>query len=259
MSESGDSWDPGPWKGWSYTSARAAHDPSAGRGYGSRAGNASSAYDSSGRSYAATPPKSVSTDSPSPLVIAVDVTGSMGVFPETMFKKLPLLDLEMKEYLDNPEICFIAVGDAYCDSHPLQVQEFAKGKDLVDRLNGIHIEGGGGGQIMESYDLATVYGAHNIKMPKANRPIFIYVGDEGFYDTVDPDQAKRLAHVDLEKRLTSKQAVDDLKKKFSAVYCVRKLYDGSDADHMSSIDKTLHAQWTKYLGDDKVVILNEPG
>ena len=38
MSEMGGSYDPGPWKGWNFKSARKAHTnlrPSAGRGYSS--------------------------------------------------------------------------------------------------------------------------------------------------------------------------------------------------------------------------------
>ena len=89
MSEMGGSYDPGPWRGWDFDSARKAHTnlrPSAGRGY--------SGSSSSTPSVAPTNlvPDKVTTNAKSPLVVVVDGTGSMGQFPKIIFQKLPLLD-----------------------------------------------------------------------------------------------------------------------------------------------------------------------
>lgn len=245
MSESGD-WDPGDWKGYDFRSARKAYDAHAGRSYDDAVHKSVKLENLI--------PKSLKTDARSPVVIACDVTGSMGEWPATIFEKLPLLDLESKEYLDDMSISFAAVGDAYSDKYPLQVQEFARGTELTDKLKALVIEGNGGGQVQESYDLPALYYAHNVKMSKAGKPIFIYIGDEKFYQQVDVDQAKNIAHVSLEKRIGSKEAVEDLKKKFS-VYAIRKLYEGGSGDSMSDTDKAIHAQWVDYLGADHVVIL----
>ncbi len=251
-SEMGGSYDPGPWKGFNYKSAKAAYDPTAGRGYSS-----SSSKKNVSKKVADLVPTGIKTKSPSPVVIAVDVTGSMKEWPGIIFEKLPLVDLGLKEYLDKPEISFIAVGDANSDEYPLQVQEFASGTNLVDRLNKLVIEGGGGGQIKESYDLAALYAAHNVEMPKAAKPIFIFLGDEGLYPLVNQDQAKTWAHVDLEKELTTKQLLLDLQKKFS-VYCIRKMYEQDSGDTMSDTNKGIQAQWEQYLGPGHVAILDDP-
>ncbi|MBI2672917.1 hypothetical protein HYX19_01535 [Candidatus Woesearchaeota archaeon] len=247
MTEAGD-YDPGPWKGYDFKSARAAYDAHVGRSYDDAVKTKKSLKD--------LVVNSLSTNCKSPLVIACDVTGSMGEWPATIFEKLPLLDLELKNYLDDPEVSFAAIGDAYSDDYPLQVQKFSSGKDLVARLKALIIEGRGGSQTRESYDLAALYYANNVEMPKATKPIFIFIGDEGLYETVDKDQAKDIAHVALEKRLSSKQAIEALKQKYS-VYIIRKLYDGYDNDRMSATDERIQKQWESYLGADHVAILPE--
>jgi len=206
-------------------------------------------------------PASLETKSKSPLVVACDVTGSMQEWPKIVFKKLPLLYGELnKAYFKEktPEISFAAIGDAYCDSYPLQVQKFDSGKSLDDRLGALIIEGGGGGQIHESYELAALYYARNVKMPNAERPMFIFIGDEGVYDTINSDQAEQWARSSIKERLTTKQVVGKLMQKYS-VYLVRKLYDEGSSDGMSDNDKEIQRQWKHLIGPDRIVILPEPG
>lgn len=247
MTEAGD-FNPGPWKGFDFKSARAAYDVHVGRSYDDAVKSKKSLDD--------LVPKYLETNCKSPLVIACDVTGSMKEWPVTIFEKLPLLDLELKEYLEDPKISFAAIGDAYSDKYPLQVQKFSSGKDLVDRLKALIIEGNGGGQVQESYDLAALYYARNIKMPKAIKPIFIFIGDEGLYEMVDKEQAEKWAKTTIEGKMTTKKAIDELKNKYS-VYMVRKLYDEGGEDRMTETDKKLQKQWESYLGADHVVILPE--
>src|SRR3989344_223011 len=250
MSEGGD-YDPGPWKGYDFGSAKATYDVHVGRSY--------DAAVSAGKSRDSLVAKTLSTESESPLVIACDVTGSMGEWPATIFSKLPYLDLEGKEYLGKGmEISFAAVGDAYSDKYPLQVRPFVSGKGLEKQLKELVIEGGGGGQQQESYDLATTYYARNVNMPKAISPIFIFIGDEGLYEFVDKDQAKEWARTSIEGRLSSKKAMEELKSKYS-VYLVRKPYGDTVGDSRSSEDKLIQKQWESYLGADHIAILPEPG
>ncbi len=250
MSESGD-YDPGPWRGHDFGSARRVYDAHVGRSYGDAVSVGKKAKDLI--------PTSLETKSESPLVIACDVTGSMGEWPATMFSKLPYLELEGKEYLgDTMEISFAAVGDAYCDSYPLQVRPFTSGKELEKRLKELVIEGGGGGQVSESYDLTALYYARKVEMPNAINPVFIFIGDEKLYEFVDKDQAKEYVGVSLEKRLSTRELIDELKRKYS-VYLVRKPYEESDGDGMSSTDKQIHKMWASYLGEDHIAILPEAG
>lgn len=268
MSESGENYDPGPWKGYDFKSARKAYDPdvTAGRGYGGSytsggaAGGAAGASKPRATSADILPPK-VTTDAASPLVILVDGTGSMGQFPETIFEKLPLLDDGVKDYLgDDCEISYAMIGDiGDVNAPPLQVRPFGRGKQMVDSLNKLVIGRGGGSNMTESYELGALYYARNAEMPKATKPVLIFICDEGVYPTVDKEWAKTYAGVELKEEMSAKELFDELKRKFS-VYCVRKHYeDGKflDGEKMCGNNLKIQRQWVGLLGEDRIAVLTE--
>jgi hypothetical protein len=251
MSESGD-YSPGVWKGHDFASARRTYDAHVGRSY--------DAAVSAGKGTKDLITDQVRTESTAPVVIVIDETGSMGDWPATIFSKLPYLENEGKEYLgDDFEICFMAIGDAYCnEQYPLQVRPWAKGLDLKDRLAELVIEGGGGGQETESYDLAALFAAERIEIPNAIKPIMIFIGDEKCYDFVNTDQARDLCGVDLKKSLSTEQVFKKLMNKFS-VYIIRKAYGTSADNSLSAEDKRITAHWERLLGTDRICNLPEAG
>lgn len=251
MSESGD-YDPGPWAGYDFRSARAHYDAHAGRSYDAAVSKNVGKTDLI--------PEFVESISHSPLVIACDVTGSMGEWPATIFSKLPYLDLEGKEYLgEDMEISFAAVGDMFSDQYPLQVRPFCSGKDMEVRLKELIVEAGGGGTSQESYDLAALYYAKNCKIPNAVKPIFIFIGDEGLYEFIAEDGAKTYCNVILENKRTTPavQILDELKQRFS-VYLIRKPYN-CDGNSTNSRNDAIQKQWEDILGADHVCPLPEAG
>ncbi|MCB0184778.1 MAG: hypothetical protein KDE31_10955, partial [Caldilineaceae bacterium] len=107
--------------------------------------------------YCATRQSRDSVAHPESVAIAVifDVTGSMGTVPRILQTKLGKLMRLLTErgYLAHPQVLFGAVGDAYTDSVPLQIGQFESGLEMDDDLSKIYLEGGGGGQVHESYEL----------------------------------------------------------------------------------------------------------
>lgn len=251
MSESGD-YSPGVWKGHDFASARRTYDAYVGRSY--------DAAVTAGKGTKDLIAENVKTNSSAPLVIVIDETGSMGDWPATIFSKLPYLENEGKEYLgEDFEICFMAIGDAYCnEKYPLQVRPFARGLELKDRLKELVIEGGGGGQMTESYDLAALFAAEKIEMPNAVKPIMIFIGDEQCYDYVDQQQAENLCGTKLEKRLSIEALFKKLTDKYS-VYLIRKVYRDTGDNSISENDKEITAHWAKLLGKDHIANLPEAG
>jgi len=241
MSEAGD-YSPGVWSGHDFDDAR--------KSYKSYAATSYSKAVSKGVTGEDLVPKSLSTKSTNPLVIVTDETGSMGEWPTTMFSKLPYLEHEAKtEYLGED-----------VEQYPLQARPFAKGTDLAEKLKELVIEGSGGGTTQESYELAALYYARNVKMPNAIKPLLIFIGDESPYDHVDSDQAESIARVNLTQRVKTSQVFKELQEKFS-VYFVQKPY-GSERltdGPLTSTTKRVHEDWAALVGEDHIALLNDPG
>lgn len=248
MSESGD-FSPGVWKGHDFDSARKKFDNHVGRSYTDATVAKKVNKDLI--------PKTLETNSKSPLVIVCDVTGSMGDWPATMFSKLPYLELEGQEYLGKDmQISWAAVGDAYSDQYPLQGRPFTSGTDLKKRMEELVIEGGGGGQGHETYELAALYYARNVKMPNAIQPIIIFIGDERPYDQVDPDHALNYAYVRLNKRMTTKEIFAELQTKYAVYVIVKPFQVGGQDDN--SDNKDIYNAWRKLLDIEHIAVLPDP-
>ncbi len=67
-----------------------------------------------------------------------------------------------KGYADDPQILFGGIGDADSDRVPLQIGQFESDNRMDEQLRTIFLEGNGGGQKSESYELAAYFMARHI-------------------------------------------------------------------------------------------------
>lgn len=137
------------------------------------------------------PRKRITTQSATPLIVAVDVTGSMANWPFEIFDRLPLLYNTLAQYREDLEICFAAIGDAKADRWPLQVTDFAHGYDLEQQLGALYGEGGGG-DAPESYGLFAWWVENHVTVPQAHSPFLIVFGDAPMHTAVPRDQVTGL-------------------------------------------------------------------
>lgn len=116
------------------------------------------------------------------IIVALDVTGSMGVIAENMAKEgLGVLFTEVltRKPVMDPHIMFMAVGDVNFDRAPFQVSQFEASNVIVDQLTEIFVEGGGGGNQSESYSLPWYFAA-----TKTSIDCFEKRGKKGYLFTI---------------------------------------------------------------------------
>ena len=98
-----------------------------------------------------------------PIIVGLDVTGSMGIIAEKMARgelgKLMTGIFDSKPVTD-PHVMVMAIGDATCDQAPLQVSQFEADIRIDDSLQDLYLEGRGGGNSFESYDLPWYFAAN---------------------------------------------------------------------------------------------------
>lgn len=189
--------------------------------------------------------KTIRSESQNPIVVAVDVTGSMAHWPGEIFDRLPLLYQTLSQYRPDVEVSFSAIGDATSDRFPLQVADFGAGADLDPKLGALYGEGGGGGGARESYELFGYFVAERAHVPNAEKPFLILYGDEGFYPKVDPAQARHFLGVGIEKPVSSLKVWKKLMERWD-VYLLRKEYGGAE-------EKKILAQWSEALEPQRIV------
>jgi hypothetical protein len=190
--------------------------------------------------------RTISTESTNPIVVAVDVTGSMSTWPAQIFDRLPLFYQTLSQYRPDVEVSFVAIGDATSDSYPLQVTDFAAGIALEDHLNALYGEGGGGGGARESYELFAYYLLTRARAPNALRPYLILYGDEGFYDKVEAAQIRYYLGGRERKSRDSYEVWQALSESWN-VFHLRKTYPGKDRE--------IRQQWANAIGEERVLHL----
>ncbi len=159
-----------------------------------------------------------------PIAVLFDVTGSMGGVPRMLQTKLPQLLglLTRKGYATDPHIMFGAVGDATCDRVPLQVGQFESDNRMDEDLARIVLEGGGGGQKRESYELAMYFMARHTTLDsiekRGRRGYLFLIGDEMPYPRVSPKEVKRFIGDDLREKISTEQIIAELQRRYEVYY-----------------------------------------
>ncbi|WBC13325.1 hypothetical protein O7600_19485 [Micromonospora sp. WMMA1998] len=159
-----------------------------------------------------------------PIAVLFDVTGSMGHVPRVLQSKLPqLLGLLLRQgYAKDPQVMFGAIGDATCDRVPLQVGQFESDNRMDDDLGRIVLEGGGGGQMMESYELALYFMARHTATDswekRGRRGYLFIIGDELAYPRVKAGEVARLIGDDLREDVPVRQIVDEVTARWDTYY-----------------------------------------
>ena len=194
-----------------------------------------------------------SDEHPRSLAIAVlfDVTGSMRAVPRQLQSKLPqLLGLLLRKgYADDPQILFGAIGDATCDRAPLQVGQFESDNRMDDDLSKILLEGGGGGQKTESYELAMYFMArHTVTdcyAKRGKRGYLFLIGDEMAYPRVKRGEVGAVIGDGLQADIPLAAIVAELTRAWDAYYILPQ-----GASHAG--DSEVLSFWRGLLGQNVI-------
>jgi hypothetical protein len=193
-----------------------------------------------------------SPDSPeaTPIIVSVDVTGSMGHIAEkiakgglgTLFQGI--LDRKPVQY---PHLMFMANGDAWSDTYPLQVSQFEADNRIVDQLTKIFIESNGGGNQTESYDLPWHFAAHYTKIDsmikRGKRGYLFTIGDELAPTVITREGLKKTYGRAFEADAPSKLSLEEARRKYDVFHVI--IEEGDYASH--NLDKT-RKSWKDVLG-----------
>ena len=201
---------------------------------------------------------------PTPIAIMLDVTGSNINAARVVHSKLPQLFglLQRKGYVEDPQILIGAIGDAYSDAVPLQVGQFESDNRIDAMVEAMYLEGNGGGQVHETYELGAYFLArHTYLEPfhkQGRKGYAIFIGDEKPYDMVRrvfkgrygvDHTLESLIGDKLEADVSTERIFTELKEQYEVFF----LFQKQGAYQPSEILPI----WKKLLGE-RALVLDDP-
>ena len=117
-----------------------------------------------------------------PVILALDVTGSMGEACSETAAALGTIILDLYKHHKDIEICVMGIGDLAYDSAPIQMSQFESDIRIAESLDKVYMEHGGGGNSYESYTAAWYMGLKRTRLDcydkQQRKGIIITMGDE---------------------------------------------------------------------------------
>jgi hypothetical protein len=191
------------------------------------------------------------------IIISLDVTGSMDRVVRGIHADLPRLFelLVGHDCIPHPQVMFAAVGDATCDAVPLQVGQFESDNRMDQNLENMILEGGGGGQKTESYELMLYVAArHTVTdcwAKRQHKGYLFMIGDEMAYDTVKADQVRRHIGIDPGADVPIDQIIDDVRLRYHVYFVI-------PGGASNGRDREVIGFWNRHLGQEHVLRLDHP-
>ena len=117
-----------------------------------------------------------------PVILALDVTGSMGEACSETAAALGVIMTNLYKKFKDIEFCVMGIGDLAYDNAPIQMSQFESDVRIAEALDKIYMEHGGGGNSYESYTAAWYMGLKHTKLDcfdkQGRKAIIITMGDE---------------------------------------------------------------------------------
>ncbi len=194
-----------------------------------------------------------------PLIIGLDVTGSMSPVLESIARKgLNTICEEVykRKPITNPHICVLGIGDVECDHSPFQATQFEADIRIFEQLEKLFLESGGGGNNHESYILAWYFARYRTKTDS-----FAKRGRKGSIFTIgDEEITPLISALDLRNHMgdlqvgafTAQDLYDLVASEWNVYHIIIK-----EGDHASRSFDAVKKSWENVLGVQRTIPLDD--
>jgi hypothetical protein len=190
------------------------------------------------------------------VAVVFDVTGSMQTIPIVLQKKLPSLmgTLYERKYLSHPQVLFGAVGDFFSDQGPLQIGQFESDIRVDDDMGRMWLEGGGGGSMEESYQLALYFFARHTSIDcfekRKKKGYLFLMGDEMPYSKITKKEAHDVFGDALQEDIPIETLIKEVQERYNLFFII-------PGGASNSGNVRVRDRWVQLLGQN-VIHLDDP-
>ena len=194
-----------------------------------------------------------------PVILALDVTGSMGDAAVKVAKRLNTImtDLYSNPNIKDIEFCIMGIGDLRYDRAPIQISQFESDIRIAEQLDDIYFEGGGGGNGYESYTAAWYMGLNhtNLDCWKRNKKgIIITLGDELPNPYLPAKYLENATGDALQDDVDTESLYEEVVKKFNVYHL--SVDDNSSCYSYHNRRGQLDEAWVELLGEDNYKVVS---
>lgn len=190
-----------------------------------------------------------------PVILALDVTGSMGSAATEVAKRLNSIMTSLYESVTDVEFLIMGIGDLYCDDAPIQASQFESDVRIAEQLDKIYFEGGGGGNMYESYSGAWYFGARHTDLDcwkRGKKGIIITLGDEPLNPYLSKSGIANVFGDNVQDDVQTEDIYEEASKKFDIYHLV---VDDSHTCYKWYKDE-IKKSWSKYLDGEHLLTVN---
>ena len=193
-----------------------------------------------------------------PVILALDVTGSMGDASVKVAQKLN--EIMTTLYADNTirdiEFCIMGIGDLAYDRAPIQMSQFESDIRIAEQLDQVYFEAGGGSNHYESYSAAWYMGTRHCDLDcwkRGKKGIIITLGDELPNPYLPKNGLNKVTGDSVQEDVNSSILLEEAREKFNIFHIAVDDYSTSYSHY-----KYFHIdeEWKKMLGESNYFVAN---
>jgi len=177
-----------------------------------------------------------------PVILALDVTGSMGSACAETAAALGTIMNNLYEKFKDIEFCIMGIGDLAYDDAPVQMSQFESDIRIAESLDKIFMEHGGGGNGYESYTAAWYMGLKRTKLDsfdkQGRKGIIITMGDEPLNPYLPSEDLNTFVNSTEEKDIETSELYNQASQKFDIYHIAVDNPDSSYSYYKTKVDSS---------------------
>lgn len=195
---------------------------------------------------------------PTPIIVGLDVTGSMGPVVDACHRGLGTLFEEIikRDPVSDPHVLAMAIGDMQYDRSPVQATQFEADPVVIgQQLEQLHLERGGGGNDHESYLGPLYFATMRTKCDAftespARKGFLFTIGDEGPQMVLTKGEIERWFGDQPHGDLTAEALIDRVQRNWHYFHIIVK--EGSYQAYPSATRS--NDAWKRLLGQNVIML-----
>lgn len=198
-----------------------------------------------------------------PVILALDVTGSMGQAATEVASSLGVIMENLYKKVTDIQFMTMGIGDFAYDKFPLQVSQFESDIRINEQLDKIYFEFGGGGNTYESYTAAWKFALDHTAIDavekKRCKPPIITIGDEKINPFINKSRWYSKTCHELQADIDTNELYKQVSEKFSLYHIhvshgnIRGYYDNDCVQSFADVIGPQHVFTTTVNEIDQVI------